>query len=598
MTDIFYFLKQLHSISSRVLYWNLIGMITMSLLEGIGILILIPMISFSGIIDLKLGESTLTNLFSIFNNLPSSFGLPIILGIYVVIVVLQSLLKRQINIRNVRIRQGFLRHIRVQTYHYLLHSNWSFFLKNRRSDLINLLKKEISKVNTGINSIVQFLTSFVFTIIQICLALWISSTLTIFVLLCGCILLLLNKRFLTLSKIQGHKNLHLGRDYLAGITDHLNGIKEIKSNNLEKARMDWYQSITQEMMDEQVKYAKVRENSSLIYQVASAILIAIFIFVAVNIFSAQGAQLMLIILIFSRLWPTISGIQASLEKIANAMPSFQAVRELQHKCQQALEYINDSETIRKSLRMNLGIECRNVSFRYNLNEDVYALKNINLVIPANQMTAIVGRSGAGKSTLIDLLMGLNQPETGKVYIDGMDLTRENLISFRRSISYVPQDPFLFNTSVRENFLLVEPNANEDQIWKALSFANADEFVRKLPNGLDTIIGDRGIKLSGGERQRLVLARAILRKPSILVLDEATSALDSDNEAKIQEALERIKGTMTIIVIAHRLSTIRNADQVVVLEKGEIIQKGSFIKLAQEKRSVFSQLLAKQLEAIH
>src|SRR5690625_1410551 len=206
------------------------------------------------------------------------------------------------------------------------------------------------------------------------------------------------------------------------------------------------------------------------------------------------------------------------------------------------------------------------------------------------MTAIVGKSGAGKSTLIDLLMGLNQPEKGAVLIDGKKLTSDKLQSLRQSISYVAQEPFLFNTSVRENLVLVEENASEEQIWEALEFSSAAEFVSKLPEGLDTVIGDRGIKLSGGERQRLVLARAILRKPSILVLDEATSALDTENESKIQQELARLNRKMTIIVIAHRLSTIRNADQVVVLDEGEVVQIGGFKQLSNEKKGVFREAI--------
>jgi ABC-type multidrug transport system fused ATPase/permease subunit len=142
--------------------------------------------------------------------------------------------------------------------------------------------------------------------------------------------------------------------------------------------------------------------------------------------------------------------------------------------------------------------------------------------------------------------------------------------------------------------LMNPEADEEQIWEALEFSSAAEFVKKLPEGLDTLIGDRGIRLSGGERQRLVLARAILRKPSILFLDEATSALDTENETKIQKAIERLKGSMTVIVIAHRLSTIRNADQVIVLDKGEIVQQGQFNQLANEHRGLFNQLLKKQM----
>jgi ATP-binding cassette subfamily C protein len=212
------------------------------------------------------------------------------------------------------------------------------------------------------------------------------------------------------------------------------------------------------------------------------------------------------------------------------------------------------------------------------------------------MTAIVGRSGAGKSTLIDLLMGLNQPDRGEVRIDDILLTSDHLLSLRKSISYIPQDPFLFNATIRENLMIIDPNASDESIWESLGFAAADDFVSRLPQGLDTLIGDRGVRLSGGERQRLVLARAILRKPAILVLDEATSALDTENEAKIQAAIERLKGTMTIIVIAHRLSTIRNADQVLVMDQGEIIQVGEYNQLAGEKRGMFSNLLGIQMES--
>jgi ABC-type multidrug transport system fused ATPase/permease subunit len=194
-------------------------------------------------------------------------------------------------------------------------------------------------------------------------------------------------------------------------------------------------------------------------------------------------------------------------------------------------------------------------------------------------------------------MGLNKPEKGQVFLDGKLLTDDKLLSLRKVISYVPQDPFLFNGSIRENLLLVEPNSSDKQIWEALEFSSAAEFVKALPFGLETVIGDRGVKISGGERQRLVLARAILRNPSILILDEATSALDTENEVKIQEAIERLKGKMTIIVIAHRLSTIRNADQVVVFEDGEIIQQGEYVQLSMEKKGMFRNLILRQMEGV-
>lgn len=596
MNHVFYFLKQIHAYSGKILYINLVAMTTIGLLEGIGIILLVPLISMSGIVDMGAEEIPFMGMFGFVKSIPNSLGLPLILGIFVFVVIAQNVVNRQLTVKNTIIQLGFLRYMRMETYGLLLYSNWDFFIKKRKSDLINILTAEVARASAGTNSFLKFVSSLVFTLIQVGLAFWLSPSITIFVLLCGLVLIFFNRKFLKKSLALGKRNYELGKDYLAGITDQVNGIKDIKSNTLESSRMDWFGSITNNMQNEQVEYTKLKTTSQLYYKVASSVLIAAFIYIAVTLFSAQAGQLMLVIIIFSRLWPRVAGIQSSMEQIATTLPAFKAVKALQHESRMSREIgigINQKIT---PLEIKHSLQCDHVYFRYNKNEQNYALKAINLVIPSNQMTAFVGRSGAGKSTLIDLLMGLNQPENGRVLIDGTPLSGENLLSLRRAISYVPQDPFLFNTTIRENLMLVEPNASEEQIWEALEFSSAAEFVSKLPNGLDSLIGDRGIKLSGGERQRLVLARAILRTPSILVLDEATSALDTENEAKIQEALDRLKGKMTIIVIAHRLSTIRNADQVVVLDEGEVIQKGGFTQLAKEKKSVFSHLLRNQLEA--
>jgi ATP-binding cassette subfamily C protein len=579
-----------------MLYINLLAMMFISLLDGIGILLLIPMISMSGIVNLDAGETPVAGMFAFLQDIPSTLGLPFILAIYVLIVIGQNLIQRQITIQNTKIQHGFFRHLRVETYGSLLHANWDFFIRHRKSDLINLLTIEIARSSAGTQSFLQFMASLIFTFIQIGLAFWLSPNITIFVLLCGLVLIFLNRKFLKKSLALGKRNYTLGKDYLAGVTDQINGIKDIKSNTLEKSRMDWFRTITKGMQDEQMEYINMKTTSQMYYKIASAVLIAAFIFIAVNMFNAQAGQLMLIIIIFSRLWPRVAGIQSSMEQIATTLPSFKAIKALQDECKHANEFNPEEKYEPKPIQITQEIECQRVFFRYNQNSSAsYALEDINLVIPANKMTAFVGRSGAGKSTLIDLLMGLNQPEKGQVLIDGKPITSENLLSLRRAISYVPQDPFLFNESIRENLKLVVPDATEEQMWEALDFSSAAEFVRKLPLGLDTLIGDRGIRLSGGERQRIVLARAILRNPSILVLDEATSALDTENEEKIQQAIDRLKGRMTIVVIAHRLSTIRHADQVVVLDQGKIIQKGEFGQLAKDKRNVFGHLLSNQME---
>ncbi|MEH7096695.1 ABC transporter ATP-binding protein [Neobacillus vireti] len=596
MKQVFYFTKQIHSFTGKILYFNLIGMVLISLFEGIGIVLLIPLINISGIFNVDSNSSSI--LFWIsqhFQKIPKSYSLTLILIFYFLLIVGHSLFQRQQTILNIRIQQGFIRQLREETYKLILQASWSFFLNKRKSDLINLMTTEISRVNAGTNMFLQFLTSLVFTFVQLGIAFWLSSKMTILVLFFGTGIIFFSRKFINKSSSLGNETYELTTRFMAGITDQFNGIKDIKSNMLEQIHISWFRDISKKMELNIIDLVKLNTISQLVYKLVSALLIVVFMFFSIKMFQVHPAQLILIIMIFSRLWPRFSGLQANLEQLGAITPAFNALIDLQKLCLESKELHEDDFSKVNTIQIRNGIKCRNVNFRYNRNEPNYALKNINLTIPSFKMTAIVGRSGAGKSTLIDLIMGLNQPETGEVLIDDDMLTGENLHSLRRSISYVPQDPFLFNATIRENLLIINQNATDEQIWEALKFAAADDFVRNLSNGLETLIGDRGIKLSGGERQRLVLARAILRKPAILVLDEATSALDTENESRIQGAIENLKGKMTVIVIAHRLSTIRNADQVIVLEHGKIIQQGQFTQLAAEKKGMFNSLLKKQME---
>ncbi|GAB1793272.1 ABC transporter ATP-binding protein [Priestia megaterium] len=597
MKHLLHFIKRIHNYSGKILYINLICMILIGFLESVGVFLLIPLIGLTGIFDISTeGIPFLGWITELFSGVPETISLLIILGVYVLLMTGQSIFKRNQTVLGVRIQQRFIRHLREETYRDLLQANWAFYLKKRKSDIINIMTNETFHVSAGINLFLQLLSSLIFTLIQIGIAFYLSVKMTSFILFFGLVLIFFSRKFIKNSQSLGKETFKLTQTYLAGITDHFNGIKDIKSNSLEDSHLNWFLSLSEKMEQNRIKLTTLNATSQMIFKVVSASLIAIFVFFSIKMFKAQPTQLMLIMVIFTRLWPRFTSIQSNLEQLGATIPSFKALLELQNECLEAGELNSQDYKNVQPIEVKHGIDCHNVHFRYNQNEDIYALKKINVHIPSNHMTAIVGRSGAGKSTLIDILMGLNQPDQGEVTIDHLSLTTDYLLSLRKSISYIPQDPFLFNTTIRENLTIINPNTSQENIWEALEFAAAADFVKKLPQGLDTLIGDRGIRLSGGERQRLVLARAILRKPSILILDEATSALDTENEAKIQGAIEKLKGTMTIIVIAHRLSTIRNADQVLVMENGEIIQVGEYNQLAKEKRGVFSNLLDIQIES--
>ncbi|MBE6570588.1 MAG: ABC transporter ATP-binding protein, partial [Ruminococcaceae bacterium] len=232
----------------------------------------------------------------------------------------------------------------------------------------------------------------------------------------------------------------------------------------------------------------------------------------------------------------------------------------------------------------------NVSFAYETGRDE-VLHDVSFTLPFGSVTALVGRSGAGKSTTADLLLGLLYPKNGKITVDGTPLTSENMTSWHQMIGYVPQEPMLLNTSVRDNLLRFHPEATEEDIAEALKQAQAWDFVEKLEQKLDTVIGDKGVRLSGGQRQRIVLARVLLGKPKLIILDEATSALDYESENAVRDTIRTLKDRSTVLIIAHRLATIRGADYAIVLEDGRVAEQGSMQELLNKSEGYLNRMLS-------
>jgi len=314
----------------------------------------------------------------------------------------------------------------------------------------------------------------------------------------------------------------------------------------------------------------------MIYQIGAAIALSGLLYIAAVILRLPVAELLVLILVFARLLPMLSNLQRSYQHLVHTLPAFASAMEMQARCEAEAEPIlidkNWTPTLRQEIRL------QNVHFRYDKQKEKKILSDFNLVISAQQTTAIVGSSGAGKSTLADLLMGLLMPDAGEILIDGQPLQAQLTRSWRQSVAYVPQETFLFHDTVRANLLWTRPQASDEELWQILRLAAADQFVAELPDSLETVVGDRGVRLSGGERQRIALARALLCKPSLLILDEATSALDTEHERRIQQAIDSLHGELTIVVIAHRLSTVRHADKIAVMENGQIVEMGSWEEL--------------------
>ena len=244
-----------------------------------------------------------------------------------------------------------------------------------------------------------------------------------------------------------------------------------------------------------------------------------------------------------------------------------------------------------------NIEFKNVQFRYPTREDVAVLRGVNLTIKSGQKIALVGTSGAGKSTIMQLVLRFHQATEGSIFVDGKDMLDYDISDYRQNLALVPQEVLLFGGTIRENILYGKPDANEDEIIEAAKLSNSWEFISQFPEGLATIVGERGIKLSGGQRQRIAIARAILRNPSILLLDEATSSLDAESEKVVQDALNILMEGRTSIIIAHRLATIREVDKIYVLDGGKIVEQGTHDELSEKENGIYAGLAKLQFDAI-
>jgi ABC-type multidrug transport system fused ATPase/permease subunit len=269
---------------------------------------------------------------------------------------------------------------------------------------------------------------------------------------------------------------------------------------------------------------------------------------------------------------TIGTLVAQKTSLENFYPSYEQMKSLRQRARE----LKQSSGKRIFTGFDKEINIKGISFAYPGHEPV--LTDVNIKIPKGKMIAIVGKSGTGKTTLIDMIMGLNEPASGQIIFDDIKLEEFDIISYRKRIGYVPQDSILFNLHIRDNLLWAKEDASFEEIKHACKQANADEFIEKFPLKYNTLVGDRGIRLSGGQRQRIALARAILRKPDLLILDEATSSLDTHSERLIQQAIENIAKETTIIVVAHRFSTIVNADYVYVFDNGKVIEEGIYSEL--------------------
>ncbi len=478
------------------------------------------------------------------------------------------------------LRSKILADFRLRLYTKILQLPVSFFTEQKKGDLMSRMIGDIAEVQGSIFTaleglvkdpllIIAFLVSMIILSPQLSLCLLIFLPLTAF--LIGKISKRLKKQSSAYSQANGEN--------LAHVEETLGSIKVIKAFTAEERMLHKFSTGNDKLFAMLNKMTLRRDLASPVTEVLGVAVLCVILYIGGRlVFSAgnqlTGGDLMAFIILFAMIINPAKNLSTTISNMQRGMGAVERIEEVLNAPLQ----VEDKPGAVVLNGFNDRIEFKNVSFNY---EENAILKNISFVIEKGKTVALVGSSGAGKSTLADLIPRFHDVKEGAILIDGVNIKDFTIQSLRKQMSIVTQEAILFNDTIASNIALGKIDATPEEIQKAASIANAHKFILHKEEGYDTNIGDRGMKLSGGERQRVTIARAVLPNPPILILDEATSSLDTESERLVQDAIVNLMQDRTSLVIAHRLSTIRNADEIIVLQKGEIIEKGTHDSLIEQ-----------------
>lgn len=491
------------------------------------------------------------------------------------------------------VEHAAMKDMRDETYRHLHKLPISYFKKERVGNLISRFTNDIGIVQSSIsatfsNLIKEPLTIIVFLIIAIGISWKLSLFALIIVPISSLLIAWLGSK---MKKLTTQLQIKLG-DITSFLQETISGVKIVKAFGMEDFENKRFMVETKNYFSMVLRTVRIRNLSSPVTELLSIIIGAIIIYygglLVLQEKTLNASQFLGFLFAIFQMMPPIKELGSINNRIQEASAAAERIFE-----------IIDTEPRIKSKPNALelqqfknNITFKNVSFTYDDSDDLI-LNDINFSVRKGEIIALVGPSGGGKSTLVDLIPRFYDPTQGEILIDGIDLREFTLESLRSKMGIVTQETFLFNTSVAENIAYGLSNYPLEKIIEAAKTANAHNFIMEMPNGYQTIIGERGIKLSGGQRQRLTIARALLKNPEIMIFDEATSALDNESEILVQEAIERLMINRTTFVIAHRLSTIRNATNIIVLDKGKIVQQGTHDKLIAEEGGLYKKLYEMQ-----
>ncbi len=562
-------------------------MFCVSLTEGVGLLLLVPLLQ---VVGLDVGGGTVGRIGGFITSTFDAVGvrptLISVLGLYVLVIIARAFLSSWQAIVSAALQHGFKVHLRQRLYRAIVNTDWLFFSRSRASDFTHALTTELDRVGRATRLLLRLIGEVGVAAVYILVAASLSPTVSALACVSAAALMLILRSRMKATRASAKEASRATKGLYAAANEQLSGTKTIKSYGAEERNVAIFSGFAERVAQTYIDASRHGAQATFWLNAGLVLVLSLIVYVSIEILATPVSALLLLLYLFAMITRMFSRLQTHYHEFVVDSPALTTVTEMQARCEAAAE----PEPARsEGVELRGAMRLEGVSFAYQDSGEPLVISDLDLAIQAGKTTAIVGPSGAGKSTIADLVMGLIPPDGGRVLVDESPLRAEQRRAWRRKIAYVPQDTFLFHDNVRNNLLWARPDASEGEIREALRLAAAEDFVSRLPEGMETVLGDRGVRLSGGERQRLALARALLRKPSLLILDEATSNLDSENERRIQSAIEELHGSMTILIITHRLFTTRGADVIYVLEQGRLVESGDIDTLVTRKQGRFLEL---------
>jgi len=593
--DLFRYLRIYRRYIGRRMYILFVLSSLTAFASSFGIALLLPLLRASqtsggSVEDMGTAEQLLYDLLTWMGIAESMGG---ILAFIAIVFVGKGLLMFAGNAYKGYLQAQLLRELKAQLFDAYTGMEHRHYIRNNTGHFINVINGQVGGFFGSFNSFVGFLTKILTMIAYFTFALAITWEFTLLAIgIGGCMLFLfkyLNNYVRMLSREKSQEMSHLNKL----LVQTLQSLKYIVSTNqiahLRSRIVESIRRLTGYIFRQNIASA----FTGAIREPASVLLIVGIISLQVVVFQEPIAPIFVALLLFHRGMQTVISVQGQWQSTMDKIGSVEMVSE-EFETVLAHQEGRDGKPVGS---LSQGIEFRNVHFAYN-DEDGDVLHDINIDVPADQTVALVGESGAGKSTLMDMMTLMLTPGVGEIRVDDVPHDEIDVNSWRDQIGYVSQETVVFDDTVANNISLWQGDIEEDPVLRekvmdAARRAHADHFIRDMPNGYQTVVGDRGVRLSGGQKQRLFVARELFKQPDLLLLDEATSDLDSASEHHIQSSIDALQGEVTVVIIAHRLSTVKNADRVYVLDEGRVIESGSYHELRSRENGQFHEMVEMQ-----